>query len=136
MGLFNFGKKKETQEENRQPGNPTTMILFRLLAVGYVLWMYKDIVKAYIEGAADAPSLTMVIVVGLVFGLGCVWILWESVKQYKRMKIAQQEYNERVAEEYRLEEEAAARAKAVAEEYEEEYEEYEEYDEEEIEDEE
>ena len=123
MGLFNFGKKKETQEENRQPGNPMTMILFRVLAVGYVAWMYKDIVKAYIEGAADAPSLTMVIVVGLVFFVGCAWIIWESVKQYKRMKVEQDAYNERVAEEYRLEEEAKARAQEDYEEVEEDYEE-------------
>ena len=116
MGLFNFGKKKETQEENRQPGNPTTMMFFRLLAIGYALWMYKDFVKAYLEGAEGAPSLTAVIIAGAVFAALCGWILWESIRQYKRMKIELDEYNERVAEEYRLEEEAKAKAE---EEYEE-----------------
>lgn len=129
MGLFNFGKKN-TQEENRQPGNPTTMIFFRLLAVGYVLWIWKDLIKAYIEGGADAPSLTMVIVTGVIFVGTGAWILITSFRQYKRMKAEYDAYNDDVAEQYRLEEEAKARAE---EEYEEVAEDYEEYAEEEYE---
>ena len=47
MGLFNFGKKnQEVQEDSapQNPGNPSTMVMFRALAIGYVLWILKDLV--------------------------------------------------------------------------------------------
>lgn len=87
MGLF----KKNTQEEApRRPINPTNMVLIRLLAVGYVLWLLKDLVVMYIEGGEDAPSLLMLIVTAVVFLGGSGWILWTTFKQYKQIK-AQQE---------------------------------------------
>lgn len=129
MGLFNFGKKIDTQE-NSQPRNPSTMIFFRLLAVGYVLWIVKDLIKAYIEGGPDAPSLVVIIVSTIVFVAASVWIVVFSIRQYKGMKAEFDAYNEQVAEQYRLEEEAKARAQ---EDYEEATEDYEEVIEEELE---
>ena len=115
MGLFNFGKKNAQQEEpqeQRQPGNPTTMLMFRVLAVGYVLWMLKDLVVAYFSGAEDRPSLGLLIGAILVLGGGCVWIGWMTYKQWKLMKEAERKYNEEMArqaeEEARLEAERAA----------------------------
>ena len=132
MGLFNFGKNKDKQE-NTPPRNPSTMIFFRLLAVGYVLWIWKDLVKALIEGGPEAPSLTMVIISGVVFIGAGVWIVITSLRDYKRMKAEFDAYNDQVAEEYRLEEEAKARAEEDYEEVEEDYEAYEEETEEEME---
>ena len=96
MGLFNFGKKNprdEEVQEQKAPGNPTTMILFRVLAIGYVIWMLKDVVKAYFAGGPDAPSGLLVLVAVLVLGGGCVWIGIMSYKQYKQMKEAEREMN-------------------------------------------
>lgn len=125
MGLFNFKKKEQeevAEETPRQPGNPGAMVTVRVLAAGYLLWMLKDLIKMYIEGGPEAPSLMLIIIAGVLFVGGAVLILWMSYKQYKRMKAEQYAYNEAMAEQVRLEEEAAAAAKA-AEEAEEEYEE-------------
>jgi len=116
MGLFNFGKKKTTEVEEeqtpQQPGNPTTMILFRLLAIGYVLWIMKDLVAAYIAGGEEAPSLWMLLGAIVLLGGGCVFIGIMSYKQWKRMKELEREYKEEMArqaeEEARLEAEKAA----------------------------
>lgn len=120
MGLFNFGKKnpqeKEVQEQ-KAPGNPTTMILFRVLAIGYVIWMLKDVVKAYFAGGPDAPSGLLVLVAVLVLGGGCVWIGIMSYKQYKQMKEAERIYNEEVARQYAEEERLEAERKALEQEY-------------------
>lgn len=120
MGLFNFGKKNPQEEEvqeQKAPGNPTTMILFRVLAIGYVIWMLKDVVKAYFAGGPDAPSGIFVLVSCLVLGAGCVWIGIMSYKQYKQMKEAERIYNEEVARQYAEEERLEAERKALEQEY-------------------
>ena len=120
MGLFNFGKKnqeKEEVQEQKAPGNPTTMILFRVLAIGYVAWMLKDVVKAYFAGGPDAPSGIFVLCSCLVLGAGCVWIGIMSYKQYKQMKEAERIYNEEVARQYAEEERREAERKALEEEF-------------------
>ena len=120
MGLFNFGKKnpqeKEVQEQ-KAPGNPTTMILFRVLAIGYVLWMLKDVVKAYFAGGPDAPNGWFVLISCVVLGAGCVWIAIVSFKQWKQMKEAERIYNEEVARQYAEEERLEAERKALEEEF-------------------
>ena len=120
MGLFNFGKKNRQEEEvqeQKAPGNPTTMILFRVLAIGYVVWMLKDVVKAYFAGGPDAPSGIFVLCSCLVLGAGCVWIAIMSIKQYKQMKEAERIYNEEVARQYAEEERLEAERKALEEEF-------------------
>ena len=120
MGLFNFGKKNpqdEEVQEQKAPGNPTTMILFRVLAIGYVIWMLKDVVKAYFAGGPDAPSGTFVLCSCLILGAGCIWIAIMSVKQYKQMKEAERIYNEEVARQYAEEERLEAERKALEEEF-------------------
>ena len=91
MGLFNKKKQDGVEEEEVPQGrvNPTNMIMFRLLAVGYILWMLKDLVVMYIEGGEDAPSLPLLLGTAVVFIAGCVFILWASVKQYKQFKADQ-----------------------------------------------
>ncbi len=129
MGLFNFGKKNpqnEEVQEQKAPGNPTTMILFRVLAIGYVIWMLKDVVKAYFAGGPDAPSGLFVLVSVLVLGAGCVWIGIMSYKQWKQMKEAERIYNEEVARQYAEEERLEAERKALEEEFPEDGEYYEE----------
>lgn len=105
-----FKKKPREEEEERAPGNPTTMILFRVLAVGYVLWILKDLVQAYIAGGEEAPSLGLLIGTIVVFGAGIAFIVVTSIQQWKRMKTEYDDYNERVAAEYAAQEAAEAAA--------------------------
>ena len=128
MALFNFGKKKEKTEEQgpQNPGNPTTMIMFRLLAIGYVIWILKDLVQAYIAGGEEAPSLPLLLGSIAVLGAGCVIVGIMSFKQWKVMKEAQKEYNEELARQYAEEERLEAEKKALAEEFPEDGEYYEE----------
>lgn len=126
MGLF--GKKKQEGVEEEAPQrrvNPTNMIMIRLLAVGYILWILKDLVVMYIEGAEGAPELWMLILTIVLFVGGCAWILWMSFKQYKQMK-AQQEAEAAALAEEEAALEAAKEAEAQAEDWEEEPEETEE----------
>lgn len=120
MGLFNFGKKNPQEDkvqEQRAPGNPTTMVMFRVLAIGYVLWMLKDVVKAYFEGGPEAPSGLLVLVAVLVLGGGCAWIGFMTFKQWKQMKEADRIYKDEMARQYAEEERLEAERKALEEEY-------------------
>lgn len=105
MSLSDLFKKKPKEEETpRAPGNPTTMIFFRILAVGYVIWILKDLVVAYMAGGEDAPSLGMLITTIVVFGAGIAFIVVSSIKQWKTMKADFDAYNDQVAAEYAEEE--------------------------------
>lgn len=120
MGLFQFGKKNTQQEQDQtpqNPGNPTTMLLFRVLAIGYVLWMLKGLVEAYVAGGPDAPSLGMLLGAIAVLGGGCVFIGIMTYKQWKKMKVLEKEYNEEVACQYAEEERLAAEKEALEEAY-------------------
>ena len=120
MALFNFGKKKqeETEEQGpKNPGNPTTMVMFRLLAIGYVIWILKDLVQAYIAGGPEAPSLALLLGAIGVLGTGCVVLGIMSYQQWKRMKAAQKEYNEELARQYAEQERLEEEQKALAEEF-------------------
>lgn len=86
MGLFNSKKNKE--ETPRAPANPNSFLVIRLLAVGYLLWMVKDLFELYIAGGEDAPSLWLLILTTVLFVAGSAWIAVTSWKQYKQMQAA------------------------------------------------
>lgn len=91
MGLFNKKKQEGAEEETPQRQvNPTNMVLVRLLAVGYVLWILKDLVVVYVEGGEGAPKLWVLILTIVLFLAGCGWILWITFKQYKQLKARQE----------------------------------------------
>jgi len=120
MALFNFGKKKQEETEDQtpqNPGNPTTMILFRVLAIGYVVWILKDLVQDYIAGVEEAPSLPLLLGAIAVLGTGCVVVGIMSYKQWKQMKEAQKLYNEEIARQAAEEERLEAEKKALEEEF-------------------
>ena len=120
MALFNFGKKKQEEVEEQvpqNPGNPTTMIMFRIIAIGYVLWILKDLVQAYIEGGPEAPSLALLLGSIVVLGGGCVLIGILSYKHWVRMKEEVREYNEEIARMAAEEERLEAEKKALEEAY-------------------
>lgn len=97
MGLFGNGKEKA-------PVNPNSMMIIRMLAVGYLLYTVYNMIQLYMKGGEDAPSLGLLIGTVALFVIGSAWIVVASVKQWKRMKARQQAAYE---EEERLEAEAA-----------------------------
>lgn len=92
MGFFS--KKNET-EENTAPRNPNNLVMFRLLAVGYVGYLCVNMVKLYIEGGPEAPSLTTLILGLVVLGGGVIFMGIVSYKEWKRNKVV---YDQHMAE--------------------------------------
>ena len=92
MGFFS--KKNET-EENTTPRNPNNLAMFRVLAIGYVGYLCVNMVKLYIEGGPDAPSLTTLILGLVVLGGGVIFMGVVSYKEWKRNKAA---YDQQMAE--------------------------------------
>jgi len=89
MGLFN---KKETEQ---QPRNMNNVIVFRLLAVGYILYMFWEVLQMYLAGGEDAPKLWMLLVAFVVLVGGPVWICIMTYKEWKRSReLAQQQADE------------------------------------------
>ena len=119
MGFFN--KKQDAKESNQPPRNPSNTIAFRLLAVGYVAYLCINIVKLYIAGGPDAPSLTGLILGLVVLGGGAIFL---AIMAYREWKVGKPAYDAYMAE-LRAEAEArrAAEEAAAAAEEEEDYEE-------------
>ena len=90
MGFFN--KRSESKSENRTPRNPNNLVMFRVLAIGYLFYLCVSIVKLYLASGPDAPSLTA-LVLGVVFlGGGAVFLGILSYKEWKRGKESYDQY--------------------------------------------
>ena len=110
MGLFN--KKQTNEQENRAPRNPSNVVMFRVLAVGYVGYLCIQMVKTYTEGGPDAPSLPMLIGGLVLLGGGALFL---AILTYKEWKVNKVKYDS-----YMSELRAEAEAKRALEETEEE----------------
>lgn len=111
MGLFT----KNNSEENKTPRNPSNLATFRLLAVGYVGYLCVNMVKLYLEGGPEAPSLTTLILGLAVLGGGVIFLGIASYKEWKQSKVAYDAYMAELraeAEAKRAAEEAKAKADA------------------------
>lgn len=82
MGLFN----KRSESENPTPRNPNNLIMFRVLAIGYVIYLCVSMVKLYLAGGADAPSLPMLVLGIALLGGGATFLGILSYKEWKRNK--------------------------------------------------
>lgn len=113
MGLFK--KASASEAEKQVPRNPNNTVAFRVLAIGYILYMCFNIVKLYMEGGPEAPSLTALILgVGLLGG-GAIFLAIISYKEWKRGKESYDAYMAELraeAEAKRAAEEAKAAADA------------------------
>ena len=111
MGFFS----KKPEAENQPPRNPNNTVAFRLLAVGYITYLAYSIVKMYIEGGPDAPSLTALILGVLFLGGGAIFLAVLTYKEWKNGKVAYDQYMAELraeAEAKRAAEEAQALADA------------------------
>ena len=118
MGFFN--KKQESEEQNAAPRNPSNVIMFRLLAVGYVGYLCIQMIKLYVEGGPDAPSLPLLISGVVLLGGGALFLAFITYKEYKKNKISYDAYMAELraeAEAKRAAEEAEEAALAAEEEY-------------------
>ena len=107
MGFFS----KKSTDEKQAPRNPSNVIAFRVLAIGYIGYMLVNMIKLYTEGGPEAPSLTALIAGVAVLGGGCIFLAIISYKEWKRGKEAYDAYMAELraeAEAKRAEEEAQA----------------------------
>lgn len=105
MGFFS---KKNENEEKSTPRNPSNLAMFRILAIGYVSYLCVNMVKLYLAGGPDAPTLTTLILGLVVLGGGAIFMALVSYREWKRSKA---EYDA-----YMAELRAEAEAKRAAEE--------------------
>ena len=83
MALKDLFKKKEKED---RPVNPNTLLGVRVLAVGYLIYCLWSIIKMYMEGGEDAPSLWLLILAIVVLGGGAVFIAVVTVQKIKQLK--------------------------------------------------
>ena len=115
-----FNKKRESEEQNAAPRNPSNVIMFRLLAVGYVGYLCIQMIKLYVEGGPDAPSLPLLIGGVVLLGGGALFLAFITYKEYKKNKISYDAYMAELraeAEAKRAAKEAEEAALAAEEEY-------------------
>lgn len=110
MGFFN---KNQDAEENKTPRNPGNLAMFRILAIGYVGYLCVNMVKLYIEGGPDAPSLTTLILGLVVLGGGVLFLAFVSYREWKSSKAAYDKYMAELREEAEAKR-AAEEAEAAA----------------------
>ena len=117
MGFFS---KNQNAEEKTAPRNPSSFIMFRILAVGYLGYLCLDLVKLYRAGGPDAPSLPMLMASLAVLGGGAIFVAIVSYKVWKQSKAEYDTYMAELraeAEAKRAAEEAEAAALAAEDDY-------------------
>ena len=73
-------------------------LVFRLLAIGLLLYWLFDLVKGYLAGGEDAPSKTLLIIVIVILGGGSILVGVLSVLAWKldkeNAKMSQEEIDQ------------------------------------------
>lgn len=105
-------KKNTDEEETPRPRNEKAMLTIRAIAAVYLFYLAYDMVRLYMEGGPDQPSIGLLIGGTAFLVLGGAFIAYITIRDYRRMK-------KQEAEEY-LASLEAAEAEEAAEEYEEE----------------
>lgn len=117
-----FKKNDPAQESDQPPRNPNNAVMFRVLAVGYVLYLCIQMIQTYTKGGPDAPSLGMLIVGVVLLGGGAAFLGVLSYLEWKRNKKKYDAYMDEVKAEAKAAREAeeaeAARLQAEDEYYE------------------
>ena len=83
-----FKKNTPDTEEAPPPAprNPDNVFLFRLVAVGYVLYNVYKTIAMYVAGGEDAPALWMLCVSTVLLGGGAIILAIISYKFWKTAK--------------------------------------------------
>ena len=91
-------KQPETRTDFRKTNEATRAATFRLIAVGVVLYWLFGIVKAYLQGGPEAPSLGLLIVAIVIMGGGSAVIGLLTWKNWKKAKAEAVMTEEEIAE--------------------------------------
>ena len=91
-------QKKDVRTDFRKTNDATRVATFRLIAIGVVLYWLFGIVKAYIQGGPEAPSLGLLIVAIVVMGGGSAVIGLLTWKNWKKAKAEAVMTEEEIAE--------------------------------------
>ena len=83
MALKDLFTKKEKE---KKPVNPTTLFGVRVLAVAYLGYSLWQIIRMYIEGGEQAPSLLLLILAIVVLGGGAVFIAVATIMKLKQLR--------------------------------------------------
>jgi len=79
-------KQPEVRTDFRKTSDANRAVMFRLVAIGVVLYWLFGIVKAYLEGGPEAPSLTLLIIAVVLMGGGAALVGWLTWKTWKRAR--------------------------------------------------
>ncbi len=74
-------------------------LMFRIVAIGFVLYLLFQTVVGYVKGGPEAPSLTLLLVSIVVLGGGAALIGWLTWKAWKAEQILAEAEQEEEAEE-------------------------------------
>lgn len=86
--------------------NPMTTLLLRLAGMGIVLYWYYESVLLYLQGGPDAPSLTFMILAGIVMIGGALAVGILSFRTYLQDKKKLEEASEQTQPEQSVDQEA------------------------------
>ena len=90
----------------RGKNDPQTGFYLRLAMIGIVLYWYYQLVQMYVQGSADAPSLTGLIISGILMVGGSLVVGVMAWRLYRQEKAAQEAAKNQEAEEEEHETEA------------------------------
>lgn len=82
---------KELKEIIRRGNNGSRVLMLRLVALAFVLYMLINVIVAYFQGGADAPSIVEVLVGIVVLGGGSIAVGLVSYRTYMKEKKAADE---------------------------------------------
>lgn len=76
-------EEKGQSSNNRRARNPNGVMGFRMAAIFVVLYMLYQVVRDYIQGGPDAPSVFLLILAIVVLGGGSIGLAITSYKLWK-----------------------------------------------------
>ncbi len=80
--------------ENNNRRNPKLAMMFQVLGVVVVLYWLAGIIRDYVKGGPDAPSLAVLIAGCVVLGGGGLLVAWLTWKTWKMEKERQENEDE------------------------------------------
>lgn len=83
----------------RGGNSPQTGFGLRLMAAGVVLYWFYELVVLYVRGGPDAPSLTAMILAGILMVGGAIFVGITAWQIYKKEKAALEEAKAQAKEE-------------------------------------
>ena len=88
----------------RGGNSPQTGFGLRLMAAGVVLYWYYELILLYVQGGPEAPSLTAMVLAGILMVGGAIFVgitAWQIYKKEKAaLEAAQSEETEEEANDY------------------------------------